>query len=684
MSGSNGAFATLSEERQCLRWILDQCREYKSKLADEGQFTIEMFDGSSEIDEPEDAVSKLSSITSYCEDRINDISEEEVPDFVADEWDDAWSDFEVVSVLMGNPVTIHDFKLESNEYLDFGYSDALERTMIFGGGTEVTHLYNDIPEDVTWPINKIEQKEKVFYISSAPVCEVDAVCSVPSLPEAIDSWEAGKRVIDDNRGDDEWQRRLAPKRINSIRSFIESSENIIANTPILFVKPGAGSVYVNKEETEITVKFGEFLQKVTMKGRDLWFDAVQNRQDFRPIWLIDGQHRIRGMSRSRIGKDLDVPIIIFPADFELHEAAKIFAEINTLQTNLTSLHTLFMQHRFHIPSPKTKRDFFPRDWSDDKPDTHNSRANHLAYEAAGYLASNEGGPLFDRIRILDQNAQNFTLVKADQWVDFGRRWFLKNGPYHPGCGMTQEDMNAEIENYFSAFIETCNHGEWEDGVGRWSPNSKNKALVQKHSHFKVLIDIFPAVWELSTGPGVGIPIPVERFMQTLAPLKWVDWSHADMKSTFGGGGEKGRSGLAVWMEDAIRGSESFELEEVMSDKIKSQPGKGIRSPPGKPTLSVEGEVHWPSKDNPVRMVSTRPANSLLTSYWEIIDSNGLGRTEDETSLAKPNRNQATFDIKHKDWMDDLEYMDVVVEWRNAASPPTGRKEMRLTNHDYGG
>jgi DGQHR domain-containing protein len=668
-----------------LRWMLDQCREYKSKLADEGQFTIEMFDDSSEIDEPAEAVSKLNAITSYCEDRINEIAaEEETPDLDSDDWEDAWSGFEAVSTLVGNSVTIHDFKLDSNEYLSFGYSDVLEKTMIFGGGTEVTHLYSGIPEDVSWPISKIEQKGKVFYISSAKVCEVDAVCSVPSLPEEIESWEAGERVIDDNKGDDEWQRRLAPKRINSIRSFIESSDNIIANTPILFVKPDTGAVSLNDKETKLTVRFEDFLQKVTLQGKDLWFDAIQKGDDFRPIWLIDGQHRIRGMSRSEVGKDLHVPIIIFPDDFELHEAAKIFAEINTLQTKLTSMHTLFMQHRFHIPSPNSKRDFYPRDWDDNDLETHNSRANHLSYEAAGFLASNERGPLYNRIRILDQNAQNFTVVKADQWVDFGRSWFMKNGPYHPGCGMSQDDMNAEIENYFSAVIETCNHGEWEDEAVRWSPNSRNKGLIQKHSHFKVLIDIFPTVWELSTGPDVPIPIPVDRFKQTLAPLKWVDWLHADMKSTFGGGGEKGRSGLRVWMEDAIRGGESYELDEVMSSRIKSIPGKGICSPPGKPTLSVDGDVHWPSKGNPVRMIASRPANSLLTSYWEIIDPTGAGRTEDETSLAKPNRDQASFDIRHRKWMAGTEYMDVAVEWRNAASPPTGRKQMRLTNHDYEG
>lgn len=133
------------------------------------------------------------------------------------------------------------------------------------------------------------------------------------------------------------------------------------------------------------------------------------------------------------------------------------------------------------------------------------------------------------------------------------------------------------------------------------------------------------------------------------------------------------------MEDAIRNGESYELDEVMSSTIKSIPGKGIHASPGEPELTIEGDVKWPSRDSPVKMVASRPANALLTSYWEIVDSDGAGRTEDETSLAKPNRNQATFEIHHKEWMDDMDFIDVAVNWRNAASPPTGRKELRLKN-----
>ena len=192
-----------------------------------------------------------------------------------------------------------------------------------------------------------------------------------------------------------------------------------------------------------------------------------------------------------------------------------------------------MQHRFHIP-PQTLREVLPKGSSSDHPDSEISgRTTNL--RGSGYLRPNPGGPLFNRIRILDQNAIRFTVVKADQWVDFGRNWFLRNNPYEEGvCDMDQEQINQEIENYFTAFVETCNHGEWEDGNPRWSANSKNKGLIQTQSHFQVLIKVFPAIWEKAVGPDVPTPMPVSAFRKAMEPLKWVDWLDPRLKDTFGG------------------------------------------------------------------------------------------------------------------------------------------------------
>ena len=46
-------------------------------------------------------------------------------------------------------------------------------------------------------------------------------------------------------------------------------------------------------------------------------------------------------------------------------------------------------------------------------------------------------------------------MTANSWVDFSRFWFTDGGVYSPFCEETQDEINTEVENYFSAFIQTA-------------------------------------------------------------------------------------------------------------------------------------------------------------------------------------------------------------------------------------
>ena len=72
----------------------------------------------------------------------------------------------------------------------------------------------------------------------------------------------------------------------------------------------------------------KFLKKTSIKGEDKWYDVVPGQEDYRPIWLIDGQHRVRGMSRSAQERTSTFQLS-FPGGVQTSRA--IFAEINTLQ-----------------------------------------------------------------------------------------------------------------------------------------------------------------------------------------------------------------------------------------------------------------------------------------------------------------------------------------------------------------
>ena len=227
----------------------------------------------------------------------------------------------------------------------------------------------------------------------------------------------------------------------------------------------------------------------------------------RPIWLIDGQHRTRGLCLNENGYNLEIPIIFFPPGFDLSQSAKIFAEINTLQKKLSPLHTLFMQHRFSIPSPTKKRDF-SRNGDGSFPDEV-SYMNHMSYECAAALTSNEGGPLYNRVKILDSGEKK-SIIKATQWLDFSRDWWKQGNIYSADKGFSQDHMNTEVENYFKALVETCNHDGWEndpDPRNRWDPPGSTKGLIEKHGPAAALLWVFPTAWKKARTMGAESPIP---------------------------------------------------------------------------------------------------------------------------------------------------------------------------------
>ena len=258
-----------------------------------------------------------------------------------------------------------------------GYSPngELLKSIVPPGGGATIHIYETNPPVIAWKLTEIVQKGQSFLIGKAKVCEIDAVCSVPALPEAMNSSETATRVLDRSKAKNEWQRRVNPKRILQIKDFIDLPSNIVANSALLFAPPGNKAINTSREGV-VTIDFSKFLRGKEGRRMDHWLNLETDEldQDQRPMWLIDGQHRTRGLSTSEIGSQMEIPIILFTDSFSLDQSAKVFAEINTLQKPLAPLHTLFMQHRFKIPQDGGKRDFKQWDINDDE--TLDSRQNN--------------------------------------------------------------------------------------------------------------------------------------------------------------------------------------------------------------------------------------------------------------------------------------------------------------------
>lgn len=571
-----------------------------------------------------------------------------------------------------------NWQFDQQEVITFGYkAGSFKESIVSKGSQNKVNYYHTPPPDIIWTLFPITQKGITFYIGAAPVEEIEQTSSVPSLPETLTSIETGHRILNNSSESmKEWQRRPDRKRILSIRRFIEDRGNLITNAPMIYIHDKRSTSIIGNK---LIINFSRFLKKSNNLFCDQFFERHDSEGneiyiDFRPLWLIDGQHRVRGLSRSKEGSKMIIPIIVFPPDFSSTQTAKIFSEINTLQEPLKPLHSLYMRYKFNIPSPQAKKDFSK--WQHNLEDYKDARANCLSYQLAALMASRADSALQNRIQLLEQNQPRFSVVKADQWVLFSRNWFLNTGPYANYNRYSEGQMDMiyeEVNAYFQAFIATCNHNEWPQRIPRWSINTFNKGLIQRHTHFSVLINLYPIVYnqcKIKFATNENTLIDQTAFKEVLKVFKWVDWINNDLFTVYGGGGESGRSNLLVWMEDAISYSGAIEATEdqVMNREIRSVPGQGILAPPANTTIEFvnRDKNNNIQSSNKIVLISSRPFNSRHKSLWYAYDDQGTNHLPEGKNIRAEN-NFATFELNYEDWMKNSEIITIRVEWFNAAN-----------------
>lgn len=539
-------------------------------------------------------------------------------------------------------------------------------------GTTTIHEYRRRPGKMKWPILRVEQNETTYYLAVAPIKEIDAVCAVPDLPETITSQETAKRILDRSERLDEWQRQLNIKRREAIMQFMENHENIIANAPILFIADEENST-VSGNYLEISMNFLR-QETITRDGvtDTVYRDVQVNHHDNRPLWLIDGQHRIRGGAGSTLGREVNVPIIIFPNELSLKKTAKIFAEINTLQEPLDNLHQRFMQHRFQIPSPKLKSDFGVD--AHGNPRNAHSRANHWAYELAATLCKDQRSPLYGRIQLLTQNQGHGYVIDAKQWLDFSQSWM--KSIYADGSGIEFDTMKEEVGNFFKAFRDITEQA-YPTNPG-WNSNPNRKSLIQRKSAFVALLLSYPAVRrraksivaETDGYVNTNESINTGAFRLAMEPWRNVDWQDDALKQRFGGSGEPPRRSLLAWLECALGSEIAATRDEIHTDEFESVAGKGIFGKPAKGNI-VRGNDEWIyTPGQQIEFYSERPLNALPTCRWELQDPDGNEILSRSISAAENRRSYIRF--KHSTEWSTQSKLQLVAKWENENGTSTTR------------
>ena len=205
----------------------------------------------------------------------------------------------------------------------------------------------------------------------------------------------------------------------------------------------------------------------------------------------------------------------------------------------------------------------------------------------------------------------------------------------------------------------------KDGLALEEENLFLKGMVL----LMTLLRIYPKVLRLARikYPSSS-PITKSGFKNILKPLTWVDWIDQKLIQYYNRSGERPRTALRIWMEEAINNGKSYPLEEVMSEEIKSKPGKGILSPPGKSKVSLVSQNGWPTRHKPVEIIAKQPTNSLPTAQFQILDSENVKiRTADNSNMIARN-GSVTLKISYEPWMDNVTSLKIRVDWFNLFNP----------------
>lgn len=134
----------------------------------------------------------------------------------------------------------------------------------------------------------------------------------------------------------DWQRPLEDKRATKIASTFDGVSGEFMPNPVLLSK-------------------NHIIDRDLIKIRQVRDGQVQvhinDNDGSKPLWIIDGQHRIAGMSRSAQKND-KIPVVLLldhnGYKYNGNTLAKIFAQVTTKAKGLNKIHHEWLTYAFHI------------------------------------------------------------------------------------------------------------------------------------------------------------------------------------------------------------------------------------------------------------------------------------------------------------------------------------------------
>lgn len=178
-----------------------------------------------------------------------------------------------------------------------------------------------------------------YYLGALDARDLHKISAAPSFRPDTENYRIANEVLDPPT--EHWQRPIKDLKVSNIAARFDMPGEIMPNPVLLAVNP--------KKKIQVT-------QDVTGAGQTtgLWSIRIElpvsaDPTD-KPLWIIDGQHRVMGMAQTSLSKS-PLPFVLLYSDADAYIAgdlAKIFAQVTTEATPLDDIHQSWMQFVFHL------------------------------------------------------------------------------------------------------------------------------------------------------------------------------------------------------------------------------------------------------------------------------------------------------------------------------------------------
>ena len=205
---------------------------------------------------------------------------------------------------------------------------------------------SSIKFDTIRAIIRINGKEFPLFSGFLSAEMISKIARVPNFSKDKQHYRIAVDVS--NPPIDEWQRPLESEKANRIKEIYSDAQkqNLMAN-PVLL----GGVPHIESQDAKVEAK-----QKVvTINGieqlplENIFEITVTYSESNRPLWILDGQHRIEGMKHST-QKSQPIPFVLLYHDsvYTGPFLAEIFTHVTTGATPMEPLHGEWMKYSFDL------------------------------------------------------------------------------------------------------------------------------------------------------------------------------------------------------------------------------------------------------------------------------------------------------------------------------------------------